>query len=466
MAASDSDMSAYDQIPYINSPYAQTHPSRLFVMARLAGIDPPPLEKCRVLEIGASEGENLVGMAMVLPSAEFVGIELAAVPVLRGQKTIADLGLENVRLLQLNLLDIEKGFGQFDYIVAHGLYSWTPAVVRDKILAIASAHLHPQGVAFISYNTHPAGHVRKMLREMMLYHIGSEADPKRRLERARELLGLIALGRPEPDSLEKAVADQAAELLGRTDSALYHDDLCEVYEPVYFHEFVSHAARHHLQYMGEASFADSLPRNVGADAVARVRELADGDAIAAQQYLDFARTKRFRQSLLCPEGNALREGSAEGCYASAGAIETEEGVFVSSADTRMTTKHPAPVAYMRRLMDLWPRSERITAADAPLALELYRVGMIELHGFPGIARKPGERPTASRFARYQAARGDTRVTTLGHRTLELSDEGARRSVTLMDGSRDREELARVMDCAREMLDQALEALGRQEIFTQ
>lgn len=459
-------MSSYNQVPYINSPYAQTHPSRLFVMARLAGLDPAAVETCRVLEIGASEGENLIGMAMVLPSAEFVGIELAEVPVARGQKTIADLALSNVRLMQMNLLDLEERFGKFDYIVAHGLYSWTPHVVRDKILAVASAHLHPQGVAFISYNTHPAGNVRKMMREMMLYHIGDEADPARRVERARELLGLIALGRPKPNSLERAVADQAAELLSRTDSALFHDDLSDVYEPVYFHEFVSHAARHGLQYMGEASLADSLPRNVGADAIAGIRQMAGGDLIAGQQYLDFVRTKQFRQSLVCHAGNTLTEGSAEGCYASAGAVEIEEGVFVSSADTRMSTTHPAPVAYMRRLMSLWPRSERITAPDAPLALELYRVGMIELHGFPGVARRAGERPAASRFARYQAARGDAGVTTLGHRTLKLADEDARRSISLMDGIRDRAELAREMQCSSEMLDQALEVLERQEIFTE
>jgi hypothetical protein len=459
-------MSAYNQVPYINSPYAQTHPSRLFVMAKLAGLSPPAVETCRVLEIGASEGENLIGMAMVLPAAEFVGIELAEVPVERGQKTIADLGISNVRLLQMNLLDVDKAFGEFDYIVAHGLYSWTPEVVRDKILAVAHANLHPRGVAFVSYNTLPAGHLRKMLRDMMRYHIVDEKDPLRKLERAREVLRVIAMGRPEANALEKAVAVHAQELLERTDSALFHDDLSEIYEPVYFHEFAAHAARHGLQYMGEASLPDSQPRNLAAETIEWVQEIAGGDRIRAQQYFDFARTKRFRQTLLCHAENPLREGSAEGCYASAGAAEIEEGVFVSSAETRMTTKHPAPVGYMRRLMSLWPRSEQVTAAEAGLALELYRVGMIELHGFAGVARKAGEKPSVSRFARYQAARGDARVTTLGHRTLELTDGDARRSMVLMDGSRDRETLAREMGCSLEELGSALEVLSRHEIFTQ
>ncbi len=171
----------------------------------------------------------------------------------RGQKTISDLGLGNVRLRQMNVLEVDEGFGEFDYIIAHGLYSWTPVAVRDKILAIARAHTHRQGVAFVSYNTMPGGHVRTMVREMMLHHIGGAEDPAIHLEKARELLRLIAMGRPEPDTLEAAVATYAVELLERTDSALYHDDLCDIYEPVYFHEFAAHAAGHDLQYLGEAN---------------------------------------------------------------------------------------------------------------------------------------------------------------------------------------------------------------------
>jgi hypothetical protein len=134
----------------------------------------------------------------------------------------------------MNVLEIDEGFGEFDYIIAHGVYSWTPTDVRDKLLSIARAHLSAQGVAFVSYNTYPGGYVRKMLREMMLYHIGDETHPMRKLERARELLQMMAIGRPQPNAHEAAVAARAAELLERTDSALYHDDLSDSYEPVYF----------------------------------------------------------------------------------------------------------------------------------------------------------------------------------------------------------------------------------------
>jgi hypothetical protein len=458
-------MSAHNQVPYINSPFAQTHPSRLFVMGRLAGLNPPAVETCRVLEIGANRGENLIGMAMILPSAEFVGIDLAEVPVVRGQKTIADLGLGNVRLRQMNVLEIDEGFGEFDYIIAHGVYSWTPADVRDKLLAVAQDHLSAQGVAFVSYNTYPGGYLRKMLREMMLYHIGDEADPVRKLEQAREFLRMMAIVRPQPNAHEAAVAARAAELLERTDSALYHDDLSDSYEPVYFHEFAAHAARHDLKTIGEASLVDPDARNLAPEAVVRIREMAGGDVVAETQYFDFARTRLFRETLLCHAGNTLGEGNAQGCYAATSAREMEDGVFVSSSSIRMKTTHPPLVGYMRRLIGLWPCSERVAPGDAELGLELFRLGMIDLHGFAGVARRACETPCAGRFARYQAARGDAHMTTLWHCTMGLGNEEARRLVCLLDGSRDRTQLAREMGCSREVLDGALEVLEKEGMLT-
>src|SRR5689334_24905811 len=98
-------MNAYDQLAYANRPNAQTHPAHLAVLSRLHGLDARPVERARVLEIGVSEGANLIPMAATLPQAEFVGIDLAATPVDRGNQTIAGLGLGNIRLQQMDLLN-------------------------------------------------------------------------------------------------------------------------------------------------------------------------------------------------------------------------------------------------------------------------------------------------------------------------------------------------------------------------
>jgi hypothetical protein len=41
------------------------------------------------------------------------------------------------------------------------------ARVQDRILAVASRNLSPQGIAYISYNTYPGWHMWEAIRHMM-----------------------------------------------------------------------------------------------------------------------------------------------------------------------------------------------------------------------------------------------------------------------------------------------------------
>ena len=81
----------------------------------------------------------------------------------------------------MNLLEIDESLGKFDYILTHGIYGWTPPQVGEKILEIAQRCLTPDGMAFVSYNTQPAGHIRRLVRDMMLYHAGRFENPVERL---------------------------------------------------------------------------------------------------------------------------------------------------------------------------------------------------------------------------------------------------------------------------------------------
>ena len=79
----------------------------------------------------------------------------------------------------------------------------------------------------------------------------------------------------------------------------------------------------------------------------------------------------------------------------------------------------------------------------------------------GLLPSAGDKPCASPLVRYQAVNGQSPVTTLFHRAIEIEGEEARRMLTLLDGTRDRVELLReAMDCSRERLDTELRMLGR------
>ena len=178
----------------------------------------------------------------------------------------------------------------------------------------------------------------------------------------------------------------------------------------------------------------------------------------------------FRQSLLCRrEAPLAAEWDAArivGCYAATTAVEADGGAFLiaDSDKVRMTTSHPVPVAYLRRLIEARPRRVPVTPEDADVALALFKVGILELHGTPGIARPAGESPCASPLARYQAAQGEATVTTLWHRALDVGDNEARRMLTLLDGTRDREALRAAMNCTRDKLDSELWLLGRHALL--
>ncbi|MGH9668402.1 MAG: class I SAM-dependent methyltransferase, partial [Bryobacteraceae bacterium] len=123
---SETPANPYDRFSYPTYAHSQTHPDRLATMAKLFGMTPCPVESCRVLELGCGDGWNLIPMASTLPHSEFVGVDLAADPIARGSEVVEAVGLKNIHLLTLDVMDFDRAMGEFDYIVAHGLYAWVP----------------------------------------------------------------------------------------------------------------------------------------------------------------------------------------------------------------------------------------------------------------------------------------------------------------------------------------------------
>ena len=150
----------YDAVPYESLSFAQSHPARMSGMAKLFGLAAPPLATARVLELGCTYGGNLLPLAMRYPGAQFVGVDFSQVQIERANKSRDELGLRNVTFRQADIRDIAKESGQFDYIVAHGVYSWVPSDVQEALLELMGRHLAPEGVGYVSYNVYPGWKMR------------------------------------------------------------------------------------------------------------------------------------------------------------------------------------------------------------------------------------------------------------------------------------------------------------------
>src|SRR5262245_37775744 len=246
--------SRYDSVLYPSHTHPQTHPNRLAVIGTLAGLAPAPPTRCRLLALGCGDASNLVPMAWTLPDSEFVGLDLAARPIAKGQETIAALGLRNIRLVQADLAALDGDRGKFDYIIAHGLYSWVPVEVREQLLELCRCLLTPHGVAFVSYNALPGGHMRAMLREMMLFHVLGFESPEDRIGQARALTQFLLQGQLPVDEHRGWFKAELEAALEHHPRYLYHDHLGEINEPSYFTQFIERASAHGLQYLAEADY--------------------------------------------------------------------------------------------------------------------------------------------------------------------------------------------------------------------
>ena len=105
----------YDALLYPGKPFINTHPGRLATLAWLHGMQPAPVSRCRVLELGCGDGGNLIPMAYQSPDSQFIGIDLSRRSIAAGNERLAGLGLSNISLLHLDVMDIGADFGVFDY---------------------------------------------------------------------------------------------------------------------------------------------------------------------------------------------------------------------------------------------------------------------------------------------------------------------------------------------------------------
>lgn len=476
---------SYDDVPYPILCYTQTHPDRLAVCARLLGQTPAPVERCRVLELGCASGGNLIPMAATLPESTFVGIDLSTRQIADASATVAALGLKNAAFFAMDIRDVTPALGTFDYIIAHGIYSWVPPEVRDSLLEVCCANLAPDGVAYVSYNTYPGWHMLQGLREMMLYHIRHETDGHQRAEKARELVALLA--RSVADERNQAYGtfiDSYRDLLDKqmqdgrphVDSVILHDELAEWNDPVYFSQFAARAANHGLQFLVEADFPMSMPNNLSEDTFQALQGTCE-TIVDTEQYMDFIRNRAFRRTLLCHEEVAidrtLRSGRVHDLaiatraqrlppkdgddsivrYASpdGATFQTDDLVTGAALDYLAEIAPQAvPFAKLAEIAAGRVAPRELTAADiSRLAANLlkaftYSVSLVELHAWiPPFVSTLSEHPTASACARYQARQSD-RVANLRHERVHV-DPLAQFLLPLLDGAHTRDDLAAILD---------------------
>lgn len=481
MPTPDRLQASYDSMRYPLLTFRQASPNRLATIGYLLGLEPAPVDNCRMLDLGCASGAHIIPLAEYWPNSHFVGVDFSTAQIEEGQQFITDLGLTNIELLQADVRELPADIGQFDYIVAHGLFSWVPDDVRDPILATVKRLLKPTGVAYVSYNTYPGWHTLMAARKMMKYHIAGIEDPAEQVDAGLAFMDFLGKGAVTDAPAFHAYMRAFQEVLAqhekysgqRESSSIYHDELEAYNQPFYFHEFMRMAQAHGLTYLAEAEFAQVLLSAYTPEVRQRLMELGAESVIEMEQYMDFLRNRTFRQTLLVHDDAPInRRLSLRPVVVHLNAVgithphpdtppDAMPEAFVGGENIVFRTDHPVTIAALMHLNKVSPQAvnfsdlmdgacailgiEEAEADDAEaVALNLLRAytyssQLMEFEVTPSpFVNTISEKPQVSKTARYFADL-TPRVANARHERVEL-DVVARVLIRFVDGTRTRNDL--------------------------
>ena len=467
----------YDEVPYPNLSFTQTHPALLAMLGKLLGMSPAPAEQCRVLEIGTASGANILPMAAVLPNSTFVGFDYSVVQIERAKTVVRETGLTNITFHHMDIMDITPEFGQFDYIIAHGIYSWVPPAVQDKVLDICKHNLAPQGIAYISYNTYPGWHMLDIVRNQMLYRTRNIPNSNEKAQTGQEWIEFMAHVVTNPSdaayasAFESYLGFRSLQISNLEESAVLHEELETYNQPLYFHQFVERAEQHELQYLVEAEFQTVMPNGLTKEVTDYLKNIVHS-TIELEQYYDFLHNRTFRRTLLCHADikvdRRLSIQPVKSFYLSSMAKLPDEvdsqnaarGIesFIGIDGSKFATDHPLTKAAFHHLIEAYPerlhfndlvkgaasRFKAIQPSDSDpdiLAGNLLRAfsysgSLIEFHSFaPQMTTVVSEYPLATSLARYQC-RHEPFAVNLNHIRVDLNNF-SRLLLANLDGENDR-----------------------------
>jgi SAM-dependent methyltransferase len=519
-SATSSGVNPYDAVPYQSDPFAQTHPRLLATIAALFNLPAAPVESCRVLELGCAGGGNIIPVAQDLPQSRFIGVDYSAIQIEQGLKDVAALKLPNIELRHASILDIDSSWGTFDYIICHGVYSWVPPAVQEKILDIAATLLSPDGIAYISYNTYPGWHMRGIVRDMMRYHALRFADPVRRVKQARLILDFVMKhSSGGQNTAYNRLLKQETEMLAKApDHYILHEHLEEHCEAIYFHEFITAVRAKGLDYLGEARMGVMGPASFGPEAHKTLREIAN-DLVEVEQFMDFLRSRSFRETLVHragPNRSPKYQIHPERAWplhvaSSAKPVEGEPKdvkdakplapeqvdlrpgqpvTFRSRTGVPVGTPTPLLKAALLCLGRLWPSSisfdelaklarERLAGVEgiAPsdpqkdrmslgeALLKVYtRSDTVEFYvSPPRFATEPGPRPLASAVARHLSTH--SRIVTNHRHERALLRPAEVQVLQLLDGTNDASAIAAKLNLERQQVESAIKRIAGVALLT-
>lgn len=302
----------YQSRGYPPMSHPSSDPAVTSVAARFAGLKPPHPSAARILEIGCAAGHNLLPLAARWPGASFTGVDISRPMVAEAERRARGAGITNVSFAAADLRELDFAGREFDYIIAHGVFSWVEDDAKKALLDFCAAHLGPSGIATISFNLW-TGWERRL----------PVIDAVRRIQREHGvdvIKGLAILREVIDDAGVRATVD---DMLAKGAEILAFDDFAPVNDPWPLDRFAAAAVACGLRWLGDSDPAENIPSSLDDAARESLAPLV-GDPLLMQMTADAMADRTFRSALLCRADAPLAQKMTTGMVMDLGVRPPED----------------------------------------------------------------------------------------------------------------------------------------------
>lgn len=240
--------------------YREFSPNWLDYVATVQGVQ-PPTGKARFLELGCGFGFGLILLAGMHPDHEFIGIDFNPVHIAHGRKLAMEAGLTNIRFEEADFVELAQdwpaSWGTFDYVAAHGTYTWLGKPVRDAMVQVIKHATTSGSIVYLSYNTLPGWistvPVQHLLR---LWQTTEETQSVKAISQGIERFkGLMAANSGMTQALP-TMKGRLENMEKQDPSYLVHEYLHDFWHPLWFDELSQEISAAKLVHVGSANVGD------------------------------------------------------------------------------------------------------------------------------------------------------------------------------------------------------------------
>jgi len=296
-------------VPYVRAFNQHLAPAWLDHVAVISGLMPPARkDEFAWCDLGCGQGATAVMLAAMYPRGQFHGIDAMPEHTDHGRRFAAEGEVANVNFHTADFATAgDLALPKFDYIVAHGVYSWVGPQVRTEMRSFIDSRLKRGGLIYLSYYAMP-GRAADLPFQRLLRAIGEtcEGDSTQRVAAALKIIAsFLELKAPA------LVASPMLSFLKQEQyrvSATYlaHEYMGQHWDPLFVTEVRRDMAAIGLKPVGSAMLVENHDSFVlGKAAREALDRIADEDVRELAR--DFLIDQFFRLDIFVREGDRLDE---------------------------------------------------------------------------------------------------------------------------------------------------------------